>query len=81
MQKNIGAQDKKIRYIIGVVLLLGGLFSGSWIFMVVGLALLITAYIGFCGLYKLLKINTCPVKLVAGPVVVEQKEDDQKNVQ
>lgn len=85
MQKNVGAQDKKIRYIVGVVMFLLGLYYGSWLFTILGLVIVVTAYIGFCGLYKIFGINTCPVKPVASPMasptVSEPKKNDQQNIQ
>lgn len=62
IQKNIGGTDKKIRLTLGVLLLVISLiFSGIFqvIFLIMGSVLIITALIGFCGLYTFLGINTC----------------------
>lgn len=65
-QPNEGTIDRVIRVIIGSVALLAGFFwlTGTWqtIAYAVGIAGLATGLIGFCGLYKLLGISTCPIK-------------------
>lgn len=59
---NVGKLDRAIRIILGVVLLalvfVGPQTPWGWI----GLVPLITGFIGFCPLYKILGINTCPTK-------------------
>jgi glucan phosphoethanolaminetransferase (alkaline phosphatase superfamily) len=60
--KNIGEKDKKIRLFLGFLLLIASFgFSNilKWVFIVFGLVLIITALIGFCGIYTLFGINTC----------------------
>ena len=63
---NEGNLDRGIRIIVGIVSLGFGLFILTGflkvIALVVGVVALITGIIGFCGLYALLGINTCPVK-------------------
>ncbi len=61
---NEGPVDRIIRSIIGIVLIVGGFFvSGilSIILWVLGGISLLTGITGFCGLYVLLGINTCPI--------------------
>ena len=61
MKTNVGATDKIIRIVAGIVLIIMGiLYSKIWI--IIGLIPLITGLIGFCPLYTLLGINTCKVK-------------------
>jgi hypothetical protein len=65
--KNVGKLDQQIRYVVG----LGLLFYGGIAFLVeypfylgasiIGAALLITARLRLCGLYRLIGINTCPI--------------------
>ncbi|MEI8186346.1 MAG: DUF2892 domain-containing protein [Chlorobiaceae bacterium] len=57
MQKNIGQTDKIIRIVIGIALIVIGVINQSW-WGVVGLVPLLTASIGFCPLYTVLKIST-----------------------
>ena len=65
MKKNVGVVDRIIRIILGVVLIgLGLYFQGSWglaamiVLVVVGLIVLITGIIGYCGIYSMFKIST-----------------------
>lgn len=64
MKKNVGSIDALVRIIIGLAIIAfaftleGGM---RWI----GLAALVpfaTAAVGFCPLYTLLGVNTCPAK-------------------
>jgi hypothetical protein len=62
MQVNIGSIDKSVRIVAGLVLLsLVFLLEGKarW-FGLIGLVPLVTAFTGFCPLYTLLGVNTCP---------------------
>jgi hypothetical protein len=64
MKTNVGSLDRVLRVILGLSLiglsLAGVIGLWGWI----GLVLLATAAIGFCPLYPLLGINTCPMKKV-----------------
>ncbi|NJM99000.1 MAG: DUF2892 domain-containing protein [Phormidesmis sp. RL_2_1] len=65
MSSNVGTVDRFLRIIAGSVLLYLGSFvyAGSSVGLaldVVGAIALLTGIIGFCGLYKLLGINTRP---------------------
>ena len=59
--KNEGMVDRSIRVILGVVLIslvfIGPQSPWGW----VGLVPLITGIIGFCPLYKIVGLNTCPI--------------------
>ncbi len=62
MTANVGTVDRALRVIVGLVLL-GLTFAGQigvwgWI----GVVPLVTAAIGFCPLYTVLGMNTCPRK-------------------
>ena len=62
MKVNIGSADKAVRIVVGLVLLsLVFLVDGKarW-FGLIGLVPLLTAFMGFCPLYTLLGVNTCP---------------------
>lgn len=61
MKTNVGATDKLIRIVAGIVLIIIGIFY-SKIWIIIGLIPLITGLIGYCPLYTLLGINTCKVK-------------------
>lgn len=62
MKKNEGISDRILRALVAVLLAVIGYFwlSGIWsvVLYVLAVILLITAVTGFCGLYKLLKIDT-----------------------
>lgn len=56
--KNVGKTDRNIRYAAAGVLVLIGVVSGSWLLSVLGLIVLATAYLGTCGAYIPLGIDT-----------------------
>lgn len=63
MKPNIGQTDRIIRFVVGIVLLLVGLFAGvagalQVILVLLGAILLVTAAIRVCPLYMPFKINT-----------------------
>lgn len=62
MKRNVGGIDKMLRIVVGIgVLSLLFILEGSarW-FGLIGLVPLGTALIGFCPLYAVLGMNTCP---------------------
>lgn len=72
MIKNVGSTDRLIRLIAGVILLIiavpslagmafVGLGGWAWLVGLVGVALVATGLLNFCGAYALLGINTCKV--------------------
>lgn len=63
MKANVGGIDKVLRVVVGIALLsLVFVLEGTarW-FGLVGLVPLLTAFVGFCPLYTLIGVNTCPV--------------------
>lgn len=60
MKQNVGKTDKIIRLIAGLVFLVLGYMFSSW-FYILAIISLITAATGWCGLYKVLGINTCSI--------------------
>jgi uncharacterized membrane protein len=62
MAKNEGNADRIVRAIVAIVLayISYAYLSGTWqiVLYIIAVILLITALTGFCGLYKLLGINT-----------------------
>ncbi|MBU7571000.1 MAG: DUF2892 domain-containing protein [Flavobacterium sp.] len=67
MQKNMGSADKIIRIILAAVVAF--LYYNKTITGTLGIVLLVlagvfvlTSLISFCPLYKLVGLNTCPVK-------------------
>ena len=65
MSVNEGPIDRGVRAVVGIILLLAWLLgwlggSVAIVLGVVGLVLLATAAVGFCPLYRLMGLNTCP---------------------
>lgn len=61
MKTNVGGIDRILRIVVGIALIAWALMGGpvwAWI----GVVPLATGLIGFCALYPLLGINTCPTK-------------------
>lgn len=66
MTTNEGTIDRVIRAVLGIAALLGSLTLGlgtvgGIVLVVVAAVLLVTAAVGFCPLYRVLGLNTCPV--------------------
>lgn len=57
MKKNIGRTDKGIRYILGALIVLFGIYFNNW-WGLLGLIPILTALIGWCPLYVPLKLKT-----------------------
>lgn len=59
---NVGKIDKIARIILGILIGVAGFYFRSWwgLFSIVPL---VTAFTGFCPLYKLLGVNTCKSKI------------------
>jgi hypothetical protein len=65
MQVNMGTLDKWIRAALVVVLLGVGFVVENWIqwvFYGFAVMLTVTIFTGFCGIYRLFGIQTCPLK-------------------
>jgi hypothetical protein len=62
MTTNVGGIDRVLRIVAGLVLLALGAFGPLGWWGLIGLVPLGTALIGFCPVYPLLGISTCPVK-------------------
>ena len=63
IEKNVGGIDKTVRIILGMVLLVAGLFLkggglGQWVLFLLAAIAFVTAFVGLCPLNKLLGINT-----------------------
>ena len=62
MPRNEGTIDRALRVILGLVLIalvfVGPQTAWGW----VGVVPLLTGLVGFCPLYRLVGINTCPMR-------------------
>jgi len=55
--QNIGAADRTLRVLLGIIMFLLGIYFGSW-WGLLGVIPLATAFTGWCPLYSLLGIST-----------------------
>ena len=61
MKKNIGNVDRLLRFIVGAGLLSLTFVGPQSLLGLIGLIPLLTSMVGFCPLYKILGLNTCPL--------------------
>ena len=57
MEKNVGSVDKVIRIVLGVVIIVLGIYNQSW-WGLVGILPLFTAFISWCPVYSLIGVST-----------------------
>jgi hypothetical protein len=69
MEKNIGFNDRLVRLIIGLCAIIAALFIAMKMNVIVGVLVALLgvftvyeALVGWCIVYKVLGINTCPIK-------------------
>lgn len=62
MNANVGTIDRALRVVVGLGLLSLAFVGPKTPFGYVGLVLLLTAGVGFCPLYKVIGLSTCPRK-------------------
>lgn len=72
---NVGTFDRLLRAVIGIVLIVG-VFAGpqtpwGWL----GVPLIISAALGWCGLYQALGVNTCRCASKSGECCGPEKTD------
>lgn len=61
MEHNVCGKEKAIRAVLGIVILLAGLYYGSW-WGAIGLIPLLTAIVGYCPVNRVLKFSSCPMR-------------------
>ncbi len=63
--RNVGGIDRILRIVVGAALVLGYFLNGdgaySWLYLI-GIIPLVTGLLGTCPLYKIIGLNTCPMK-------------------
>ncbi len=57
MKMNVGSADKIIRIILGVTIIVLGIYNQSW-WGLVGIVPLFTAFISWCPVYSLIGVST-----------------------
>ncbi|MFN6177231.1 MAG: DUF2892 domain-containing protein [Flavobacteriales bacterium] len=67
MKTNVGSMDKVIRIVLALIfagLYFTGTVTGTLglVLVILGGVFLVTALVGFCPLYAMVGLNTCPVK-------------------
>ena len=67
MKKNVGSTDKIVRLILAAVfayLYFSGTVTGTLglVLVVLGAVFVLTSLVGFCPIYSMLGLNTCPTK-------------------
>ncbi len=62
MLRNEGNLDRALRIIVGLVLLTLVFVGPQTYWGLVGIVPLATGLMGFCPLYRILGLNTCPMK-------------------
>ncbi|WDE01023.1 MULTISPECIES: YgaP family membrane protein [Thalassomonas] len=62
MNKNEGFIDRTLRIILGLLLLAMVFIGPQTLWGYVGLIPLVTGVVGFCPLYKIFGLSSCPLK-------------------
>ena len=67
MTANVGSIDKVLRLALAIAAVIGAYLAGmssllGIVLLVVGAVLGVTALTGFCPLYRVLGMSTCPVR-------------------
>ncbi len=62
MKANVGGIDRILRIVVGLALIAWAALLGGPVWAWVGLVPLATGVVGFCPLYPLLGLNTCPTE-------------------
>ena len=66
MKQNVGTIDRIIRLVVGLAFVFLAFYWQCWFSAIIGAILLFSAAIGWCGLYRVLGINTCKIKKFKG---------------
>lgn len=62
MKANVGGIDKILRIVVGLVLIVLTLTATIGVWGWIGIVPLATGLFGWCPLYRLIGMNTCPMK-------------------
>lgn len=63
MKINEGKIDRALRIVIGLALLSLVFIGPQTLWGLVGLVPLLTGVVGFCPVYKMLGLDTCPIRM------------------
>lgn len=67
MSANVGSTDKVIRLVLALAAVVAAFVTGMGtllgvVLLVVAAVLAVTAFTGFCPIYRVLGLSTCPVR-------------------
>jgi hypothetical protein len=62
MKLNVGGIDRILRIVVGLALVAWALFADGPVWAWIGIVPLATGAIGFCPLYPMIGMSTCPSK-------------------
>ncbi|MNY80051.1 hypothetical protein D3C86_2209410 [compost metagenome] len=62
MTKNVGGIDRILRILVGVALIAAAAMGSIGVWGYIGVVPLLTGLMGWCPVYTLLGLNTCPMK-------------------
>jgi len=62
MKLNVGGIDRILRIVLGLALVAWAALLGGPVWAWIGIVPLATGAIGFCPLYPIIGLNTCPMK-------------------
>mgnify|MGYP001413915401 FL=1 len=62
MKSNVGGIDKILRILVGIALIVMAYMNVVGVWGYIGVVPLLTGLIGWCPLYPLLGISSCPLK-------------------
>lgn len=62
MPRNEGTLDRALRILLGLILLSLVFIGPQTLWGLIGLVPLATGIMGYCPVYKILGLNTCPLK-------------------
>ncbi len=70
MKKNVGNMDKGIRIVLAIIfgaLYFTGTVTGTMglVLVILGGVFVLTSLVGFCPIYSIVGLNTCPTKKAA----------------
>jgi hypothetical protein len=62
MEKNVGGLDKMARILVGVCLIAATVAGFLPVWGYIGIVPLVTGLVGWCPLYRIVGLNSCPMK-------------------
>jgi hypothetical protein len=80
-EHNVGAKDKKVRLVSGIVLLAVSLFTAKVLLLLVGLVLVATSYFGWCPAYSGFGKNTLDVDADVADATAAAESDSETDGQ